>query len=189
MEFGAARGLHRLLRQGLSSLRSGLAARALPHPGRSAARGLRAAHGARDEVETGNLVNGRFLFEREYVGYTGALTHIARGIDRLAREGETREWIGVDGVWDAFVEQVLRPIEKLELAAQGEKRSEEGEEEKEKEEEEEEEKEEKWGEEGEREAPATLSLTVKQPVTEMLEETTRDPGMETRKKGGGAGTG
>ena len=57
-------------------------------------------------------MNGRFLFEREYVGYTGALTHIARGIDRLAREGETREWIGVDGVWDAFVEQVLRPIEK-----------------------------------------------------------------------------
>ena len=62
-------------------------------------------------------MKGRFLFEREYVGYTGSLTHIARGIDRLAGEEETGEWIGVDGVWDAFVEQVLRPIEKLELAA------------------------------------------------------------------------
>ena len=178
MEFGAARGLHGLLRQGVSSLRNGLAARAVPDAGRAAARGLRAAHGARDEVETWNRVKGRFLFEREYVGYTGSLTHIARGIDRLAGEEETGEWIGVDGVWDAFVEQVLRPIEKLELAAQGEKGSrEEGE------------GEEKWGEEGEREAPATLSLTVKQPVTEIMEETTRDPAMEARKKGGGAGGG
>ena len=132
-------------------------------------------------METWNRVNGRFLFEREYVGYTGSLTHIARGIDRLAREGETREWINGDGVWDAFVEQVLRPIEKLELAAQGENRSqEEGEGEM---------GGEKWGGEGEREAPATLSLTVKQPVTEIMEETTRDPAMEARKKGGGAGGG
>ena len=136
-------------------------------------------------METWKRVKGRFLFEREYVGYTGSLTHIARGIDRLAREGETGEWIGVDGVWDAFVEQVLRPIEKLELAAQGEKGSQEdgekgGEEEM---------GGEKWGEEGEREAPATLSLTVKPPVTEIMEETTRDPAMEARKKGGGTGGG
>lgn len=128
-------------------------------------------------------MKGRFLFEREYVGYTGSLTHIARGIDRLAGEGETGEWINGDGVWDAFVEQVLRPIEKLELAAQGEQGSlGEGAEEKEM-------GGEKWGEEGEREAPATLSLAVKQPVTEIMEETTRDPAMEARKKGAGGGGG
>ena len=59
-------------------------------------------------------MRSRFLFEREYVGYAGALTHIARGIERLAGEPTVGAWIGADGVWSDFVEQVLRPIEKLE---------------------------------------------------------------------------
>lgn len=50
VEFGAARGLHGVLRPGVSRASGGLAARAVPRGGGASAGGVGAADGARDEV-------------------------------------------------------------------------------------------------------------------------------------------
>lgn len=133
------------------------------------------------------IMDGRYLFDREYVGYTGSLTHIAMGIDRLAGEAEVGDWIRVDGVWDAFVEQVLRPIQKLELAARGIQENEEGDENEndDNEDEDDDDNGDVWGS-GEEEKE-TLSLLnrgkPKQPVMEIMKETRREPVVEKRKGG------